>query len=199
MTPAEALAAFAGVALLVTLTPGPDTLLVLRAALVGGVRTAWPTAFGIALGCLVWGAASALGLTLLLRQYPLLYDGVRLLGFAYLLWLGLNLLLRRPRAARTDSGGGFVVGLVTNLLNPKVGLFYVALTSQFLPAGVPPFVWLLLLATIHAAMGLLWFAALIHSTAGAARRLSVPLPWFNRVAGLLLIAAAGYGFSRSTP
>lgn len=201
MTPAEALGAFAGVALLVTLTPGPDTLLVLRAALAGGRRAAWATACGIALGCLCWGAASALGLTVLLRGQPLLYDAVRLLGLAYLLWLGLTLLLRRPQPADGTAlgAGGFVQGLVTNLLNSKVGLFYLALTSQFLPAGVSPFAWLLLLAAVHAAMGLAWFAVLIRLTDRAARRFAVPLPWLNRMAGLLLLAAAGYGAVRHAP
>ena len=135
------------VPLALTLTPGLDTALVLRAALTRGRRDAAPTAAGIVTGLFVWGAAAAVGISALLTASQVAYDVLRFAGAAYLVWFGLRLLVRAVRATPGAEPSGVAdsspwraarQGLTTNLLNPKVGVFYVALLPQFLPAGGDP-------------------------------------------------------------
>ncbi len=179
MTLGAAVLAFAVVAAALTVTPGLDTALVLRAALTRGRREAAATAAGIVAGLFVWGAAAAVGVSALLTASPLAYDVLRWSGAVYLVWFGLRLLVRvlRPRGKpdgppelRAGSAWRAArVGLTTNLLNPKVGVFYAALLPQFLPAGSDPLAVGLLLAGVHAVLSVVWFAALI-ALAGALSR-----------------------------
>ena len=128
-----------------------DTALVLRAALTRGRRDATATAAGIVAGLFVWGAAAAVGVSALLTASQVAYDVLRSGDWLY--WSA-------PAAARTGGPGrppprraplaGGPAGLATNLLNPKVGVFYVALLPQFLPAGADPLAVGLLLAGVHA-------------------------------------------------
>jgi threonine/homoserine/homoserine lactone efflux protein len=192
-----AILAFALVALLGVLTPGLDTMVVLRHALLGGRTVGIAVVLGISLGCLVWGAASTLGLTALLVASETAYRVVQLLGAAYLIWLGASGLWRslRHRGAAPDvevrvvgAGRGFRAGFVTNLLNPKVGVFYMSLLPQFLPVG-GHIGWGALLVAMHIAIGLAWLGALVV-LAGRARRVlsreSVKR-WLDRAtAGVLL-------------
>lgn len=187
------LAAFTLAALLVTITPGIDTALVLHTAASRGAQAAWRAALGIALGCLVWGLLAAAGLSALLLASSTLFGVIKLAGAAYLVWLGIGL-LRAPRAGFDDtppSGGRstFRKGLLTNLLNPKVGLFYVAFLPQFLPAGAAPFVMVSAMALIHAALGLIWFGALIAATVRIDRLIRRPgvLLWLDRITGALFV------------
>ena len=181
VTLGAAVLSFAFVATALTVTPGLDTALVLRAALAQGRREAAATAGGIVAGLFVWGAAAAVGVSALLTASELAFDVLRYAGAAYLVWFGARLLWR---AARPGPDGGppetvpavsawraARLGLFTNLLNPKVGVFYVALLPQFLPAGSDPLAVGLLLAGVHGAISLLWFALLIV-LAGATRRRS---------------------------
>ena len=171
MTLGTAVLAFAVVAAALTVTPGPDTALVLRAALTRGRREATATAGGIVAGLFVWGAAAAVGVSALLATSRLAYDVLRWAGAAYLLWFGLRLLVRalRPdpatgRPEGADGGSAWRaarLGLTTNLLNPKVGVFYAALLPQFLPVGSDPLLVGLLLAGVHALLSVAWFALLI--------------------------------------
>lgn len=171
MSLGTAVGTFAVVATVLTVTPGLDTALVLRAALVQGRRAAAATAGGIVAGLFVWGAAAAAGVSALLSASELAFDVLRFVGTTYLVWFGLRLLLRalrpRPDGALPDTTPGRAgwraarVGLLTNLLNPKVGVFYVALLPQFLPAGSDPLAVGLLLAGVHGAISLSWFALLI--------------------------------------
>lgn len=169
--------AFAAVAALVTITPGLDTMLVLRTTVAGGRRTGFLTAAGIATGLLCWGAASAAGLTALLAASRLAFDVLRIAGACYLLWLGGQALWRARREAATEElpepdmsgAAAYRTGLVTNLLNPKIGVFYMSLLPQFLPADAPVFGTSMLFAVIHVAEGLAWCALLVGA-AGAARR-----------------------------
>jgi threonine/homoserine/homoserine lactone efflux protein len=175
--------AFAAVAALVTITPGLDTMLVLRAAISGGWRTGLPAAAGILTGCLLWAVASAAGLTALLATSRFAFDILRLAGACYLCWLGARALWTARRRAH-EAGpedvtpiSGLVAlrqGLITNLLNPKVGLFYMSLLPQFLPDGAPVLWTSLLFALIHNAEGLLWFSAIILTAAAARRTLTRP-------------------------
>ena len=157
--------AFAAVAALLTVTPGADTALVLRAAVGGGPRAAMVAGAGVCLGVLVWGAATAVGLAALVAASPTAYDALRLAGAAYLLWLGIRTwrTAGEPHDA-PRSNRWFRTGLLTNLLNPKVAVFYVSFLPQFVPDGVPVLPASLLLACGHAVEGLLWFGLLATAT-----------------------------------
>jgi threonine/homoserine/homoserine lactone efflux protein len=174
---------FSVVALALTLTPGLDTALVLRSALTRGRRDAAATAAGIVAGLFVWGAAAAVGVSALLTASRVAYDALRLAGAAYLVWFGLRLLVRAARGAAAAESQGTAQdsawraarqGLATNLLNPKVGVFYVALLPQFLPSGSNPLAAGLLLAGVHALISVVWFALLILLASALAARLRRP-------------------------
>jgi threonine/homoserine/homoserine lactone efflux protein len=128
---------FLGAGLALNLTPGPDMLYVAARSTSEGRRAGVVSALGIGAGTLVHIAALALGLSALLAAVPLLYDVVRLGGAAYLVWLGLRALLR-PAEAHDDAPPPpaslatiFRQGVVTNVLNPKVALFFLAFLPQF--------------------------------------------------------------------
>lgn len=184
MTLGSAVLPFAVVAGVLTVTPGLDTALVLRAALARGRRKAAATAAGIVAGLFVWATAAAVGVSALLSASRLAYDVLRWAGAAYLVWFGLRLLLRalRPRPAAERPEGMDVgsawraarLGLTTNVLNPKVGIFYAALLPQFLPAGNDPLLVGLLLSGVHAALSVAWFALLIVLASALGRRLRRP-------------------------
>jgi threonine/homoserine/homoserine lactone efflux protein len=175
------LLAFVAAASILTVTPGVDTAMVLRSAAGGGARAAWFAGLGIAAGCLVWGALVSVGLGALIAASPLAYGVLKGLGAAYLLWLGIGLMLR-PRGGIGEGGAGVSRdawtamrrGLLTNLLNPKVGVFYVTFLPQFVPAGVGVAGFSFLLACIHVVLGLLWFALLIAATRPLGRWLARP-------------------------
>ncbi|THD53379.1 LysE family translocator [Phenylobacterium sp.] len=200
MTVLQALLAFSLAAGLLTITPGLDTALVLRAAAVEGPRRAALAAIGIGLGCLVWGAAAALGLAALLQASAMAFNVLKWGGAAYLVWLGFGMLLK-PRD-RFDVGAGAASGasplawlhkgLLTNLLNPKIGVFYVSFLPQFLPKGVAPAPFIFLLAGLHVLMGLVWFAVLIAATRPIAKALKTPevVRWLDRATGLVFL---GFG------
>jgi threonine/homoserine/homoserine lactone efflux protein len=167
---AASLAAYLAAASLLTITPGLDTALILRTAATGNARRAALAGLGIATGCFAWAALVALGLGALLAASHLAYTILRWVGAAYLLWVGLRM-LRHPRrsfaspeSADEPRGSAFVTGALTNLLNPKVGVFYVTFLPQFVPAGVSAAPYMLLLGAIHAVLGLIWFACLILAT-----------------------------------
>lgn len=136
---------------------------------------------GIVTGCLVWAALVALGLGALLAASRLAYTILRWTGAAYLLWVGYKM-LRNPRrafdsATGTDGlrGTPFATGALTNLLNPKVGVFYVSFLPQFVPPNVPVGPYILMLGAIHALLGLIWFACLIAATRPIASWLKKPI------------------------
>lgn len=195
MSPLEqSLIAFTLAAALLTITPGLDTALVLRTAAAEGTRRAFAAALGICLGCLAWGTLVAVGLGMLLQASEIAYLALKWIGAAYLLYLGVRLIF----AARDADTGApepaersnwFARGLLTNLLNPKVGAFYVSFLPQFIPAGAHVASTTLLLAAIHAALGLLWFALLIGATRPLARALRNPalVRGLDRATGAVLI------------
>jgi threonine/homoserine/homoserine lactone efflux protein len=137
-----ALAAFAVAAALIVLLPGPDTLVVVRSLVRGGRPLGLLTALGNLCGLALWVSAASLGLSAVLRASELGYEVLRIVGAVYLIWLGVQSLrsLRRaavaPAPARSGVlGTGFVAGLLTNLLNPKVGVFFVTFLPGFVPHG----------------------------------------------------------------
>ncbi|SEG87728.1 Threonine/homoserine/homoserine lactone efflux protein [Nonomuraea solani] len=189
---------FAAVAALLTLTPGLDTALILRTSLLAGRRPAWGVTLGIQLGTLVWGILTAAGLSALLAASQLAYDILRWAGAAYLIWMGLRMLLTRsgpqdaPEGQEVRFGTGFRRGLVTNLLNPKVGAFYVAMLPAFIPDEAPHALMGLLLAGVHVAEGLVWSALLIGfaTLMGGFLRSAVVRRVLDRLTGVVIV---GFG------
>jgi len=186
-----ALPGFALASTLLILAPGPDSLLVLRNTLRHGRRAGWVTASGTLSGLLAWAVAAAFGLSALLRASQLGYDAVRFAGAAYLVWLGVSSLrpARRahagpaatpgrpgtgpaapggPAPARARWGPVYLNGLLSNLFNPKIGVFFIAFLPGFLPAGaVTPLVPLALGLWFIAETGA-WLATLAWTAARGA-------------------------------
>jgi threonine/homoserine/homoserine lactone efflux protein len=151
-----------------------------------GRRSGLAVALGINTGVLIWGAAAAAGISELLVASRLAYDAVRFAGAIYLAWLGGVMLWRARRrsgigpaatasaepAGAAAQGGIFRSwwrGVATNLLNPKIAAFYIAVLPQFIPARAPHLLMGLILASVHDAEGITWFAILV-SVAHVARR-----------------------------
>jgi threonine/homoserine/homoserine lactone efflux protein len=200
MTTTQALLAFIAAASILTVTPGVDTALVLRSAAVGGPRPAAFAAVGIGLGCLMWGALVSLGLGALLATSQIAFTIVKMLGAAYLLWLGCGLIFR-PREAlnvgseatpQAEKWGALRRGLLTNMLNPKVGVFYITFLPQFVPAGASVAAFSSALACIHVLLGLGWFAVLIAATVPMNRLIQRPrvLKMMDRMTGAVFVAFA---------
>ncbi len=198
MTITESLLAFIAAASILTITPGVDTALVLRSAAAGGARPASYASIGIALGCLIWGAAVSIGLGALLAASEVAFTVVKWAGAAYLLYLGLKLVVH-PRqrfdlsevgSAQIESWQSLRQGLLTNLLNPKVGVFYITFLPQFVPTGANVGLFSFLLATIHVLLGLAWFAVLITATIPMGRVLRRPrvVKSMDRVTGGVFVA-----------
>jgi RhtB (resistance to homoserine/threonine) family protein len=196
-----ALLAFTGAAGLLTIVPGLDTMLVLRTATVEGPRRAMFAGLGICTGCLIWGVLVSLGLGAIFSVSNFAYHLLRIIGAGYLVYLGVRLLRQREPAQfeepdqtaelqqTTGASRWFARGLLTNLLNPKVGVFYVTFLPQFIPAGVNVVGFSVLLALIHDVEGILWFAALTLATQPLVRWLRRPkiLTLLNRLTGGIFI------------
>ena len=204
------LLAFALASTLVILAPGPDSLLVMRNTLRGGRGAGWVTASGTLSGLLVWVVAAALGLSELLRVSRFGSDVLRLAGAGYLIWLGLNSLglahrKRAGPAAGTRRGGmavaaagppgwgrAYRAGLLSNLLNPKVGVFFIAFLPGFIPRGVATAPSSLALGLWFMAETGAWLAALAWMTSRGVTWLRRPAVqrWLERLTGIVLI---GFG------
>jgi len=190
-----ALLAYTIAAALLTVTPGLDTALVLRTAASEGPRRALWAGLGIVTGCFIWAAIVAGGLSALLLASEFAYSALRWLGAAYLLYVGVRLLCQ-PRdrfnepLRRNRGRGAFGRGALTNLLNPKVGIFYVSFLPQFIPANVSVPSFTLLLGAIHGLLGLIWFLALITATRPLTLWLRRPpvVRWLDRATGGIFIA-----------
>jgi threonine/homoserine/homoserine lactone efflux protein len=184
---------FVGAAVLIALTPGADTALVVRNALVAGAPAARRTALGSTSGLLVWGAASACGIAAVLAASAAVFTTVKLAGAAYLIWLGLRAILRAgahaPEERRARGGSPFRQGLLCNLLNPKAGVFFTALLPQFVSPQDPVLVVSLLMTAIAAVASLAWlsvYAALVPRAGDVLRRPPVRRA-LDRLTGVVLI------------
>ena len=180
-----ALWAFVGVAALVIITPGPDTALTVRNALLGGRRAGVATAAGVALGLAVWTAAASAGLAALLVASEPAFVAVKLAGAAYLVLLGLQTLVHawrgRPvegdgqrEAARLRPGVALRQGLLNDLGNPKIAVFFTTLLPQFAPAHGPAFATLLAFGLLFCAMTFAWLCVYSAVVARAGRVLRRP-------------------------
>jgi RhtB (resistance to homoserine/threonine) family protein len=183
---------FVGAAIVIALTPGADTALVVRNALVAGAAPARRTALGTASGLMVWGAASACGVAAVLNASAEAYTTVKLAGAAYLIWLGIQAIRHagaREPAGGARSGSPFRQGLLCNLLNPKAGVFFTALLPQFVSPQDPALAVSLLLTAIAAVTSLMWltvYATLVPRAGDVLRRQPVRRA-IDRVTGTVLI------------
>ena len=186
------------------LTPGPDMALVTKNAVLHGRRAALGTALGACMGLAIWTVASALGVASLVRASATAFTILRVAGAVSLVWLGLQALRAargrwRPSGAPEpahgrvlDAGGGFRQGVLSNLANPKIAVFFTSLLPQFIGtdrAVLAPF---LALGGIFVALGLLWLCAyaLIAARASALLRRPRVKAAIDRVTGVVLI---GFG------
>ncbi len=198
------LALFATATLVLNATPGVDFALTVSRTLQHGPRAGAAAALGIAAGCVAHALAAAFGLAALLAAHPAALDAVRWAGAAYLAWLGVWMLRQAARGATPappqaaavpprSTAADFRVGLLTNLLNPKVALFFLAFLPQFVPAGTPSATLsFLLLGAWFVLQGTAFLLALV-AVAAVARRLRTR-PAVARalqaLGGLLFIALA---------
>jgi threonine/homoserine/homoserine lactone efflux protein len=186
---------FVAIAALVTITPGVDMALVMRNSLRGGMRAALATSLGIITGLLVWMFASAVGIASLLRASAEAFTVLKIVGAGYLVFLGVQTILQtrrgvRPPEERVRRSSPYRQGLLSNLLNPKVAVFYATFLPQFISAGDPVFAKTLLLGSIHLTMGLVWLPLYAYAVvrAGAALRRPSVMRAAERLTGTVLVA-----------
>lgn len=177
----SSLPAFLAVAAVVIVTPGPDTALTVRNTLVGGRTPGISTGVGVAAGQLLWALAASGGLASLLAASEPAFRALRLAGAAYLVYLGVGAFARALRGLagldpRTSARGpaesraprvAFRQGLVSNVTNPKMAVFFSSLLPQFAPSGEASFLGLLFLGVVFSAMTLAWLAAYAAAVAKA--------------------------------
>lgn len=193
--------AFALVAAVVTISPGADTLLVVRNALRGGRRDGILTAAGIGCGLYFHALLSAVGVSAILAHSAQAFLALRIAGAAYLAWLGFQSLragirgtpLKRPEEVpptTLPAARSFREGLLTNLLNPKVIVFYLALLPQFLSPRDPVLVKSLLLAAIHFAETLAWLSIVAWAVDRSRHFFLRPAlrRWMDSICGTVLVA-----------
>jgi threonine/homoserine/homoserine lactone efflux protein len=186
--------------LLLNITPGPDTAYIIGRGIQLGWRGGAVAALGIGCGCLVHVSGAAIGLSALLMASSAAFAVVKLIGAAYLLYTGVRMLLSRPPEMAADSAMAgaatslrqvFWQGALTNVLNPKVALFFLAFLPQFVDADSPhKALAFLLLGLIFVCNGTLWCLGVAAFAARAARRIRSSgraLLWINRVLGGLFV------------
>jgi threonine/homoserine/homoserine lactone efflux protein len=181
--------AFLAVSAVVIVTPGQDTALTIRNTLFGGRRNGVFTAAGVATGQAFWTIAASLGLAALLSASEPAFLAVRLAGAAYLIFLGLQTLFGWGHARRRtlDVRGAFRQGLISNLGNPKMAVFFTSLLPQF---GGDSFAALLVLGLVFCSMTFAWLTgyAFAVERAGDFLRRGRVRAWLDRVTGAVLIA-----------
>jgi threonine/homoserine/homoserine lactone efflux protein len=185
--------------LLLNFTPGVDTLYIVGRSTTQGAKAGAMAALGIGAGCLVHTLAAALGLSAILATSASALAIVKWVGAAYLVWMGVTMLRARPTAAARQArpalpaslGTVFAQGLLTNLANPKVALFFLAFLPQFIDADAPSkalaFVFLGLVFDVN---GTLWNLLVAWSAASVGRRFAmngIATIWFSRAVGSLFV------------
>ena len=193
-----AFAAFFAVAALVIVTPGQDTALTVRNSLLGGRRGGTFTAAGVAAGQAVWTLAASAGLAALLVASEPAFFAVKVVGAAYLGFLGVQSIVHAIRghvpataaqARELTPRAAFRQGIVSNLGNPKMAVFFSSLLPQFVP-GTPTFASLFALGIVFCLMTFSWLAlyAAVVERAGAVLRRPRVRRWLDAVTGTVLVA-----------
>lgn len=180
-----------------TITPGLDTTLIIRTATLEGRAKAFQAALGINLGCVAWGIIVACGLGALLMTSDLAFNVLKWAGAIYLAWLGLNLILKpRTQLANINetavTQNWFMRGFWGNLLNPKVGIFYISFLPQFIPPSSSPVIWTMGLVSIHVVLGFIWSILLIAAMQSVSSYLKRPkfIQYMDRITGSIFILFA---------
>ena len=184
-----------GLLVLLTISPGASFALVSAIAVSHGRADAFVASLGIATGIIVHSAASALGLSVVLAASPEAFTFLKAAGAAYLAYLGVRTLLRtRARASvaavRPSSGAFFNRGLLTNLLNPQVAVFYLTFLPQFIHPGEPVLAKSLLFGVSHGSVAIAWFAFYAYGLTAIASRVRSVQPWIQGISGFVLIGFA---------
>jgi len=194
-----ALLAWSALALAVTLVPGPDTLLVASHAARGGLRAGMAALAGITTGVVWYGALIAFGALSLLVAVPALFLAVKIVGAIYLAWLGFGMLRNAlkgeaPNVAKPiDLKTPYAQGFLTNALNPKIAIFYLAALPQFIGDGANPTAIGLMLLGVHALIGFVWlsFIAFAASRARAIKWHPNVSRWLEGAVGVFFVGVAG--------
>jgi RhtB (resistance to homoserine/threonine) family protein len=194
-----ALAPFLALSILLIVIPGPDTAVVTKNALLGGPRSGILASVGVSTGLTVWTVAAAFGISTLLRASAVAFLVLKLAGAAYLAWIGIQMLRSRgqaggePGRARGSRGARSLrQGLLSDLGNPKIAVFFTSFLPQFVRSDGSAFLSLLVLGITFAAITLLWlsfYSLLVGHASGVMRRPSVRRT-LDRLTGVVLI---GFG------
>jgi RhtB (resistance to homoserine/threonine) family protein len=194
---------FMGISVVVIVVPGPDTALVTKNAVLHDRRTAIGTALGVNAGLLVWTLASAFGVASVVRASDEAFTALKLIGAAYLIWLGVQAFRAARRGGshatarsteRSHPGvrGGFRQGALSNLANPKIAAFFTSVLPQFVHPGQTVLVPSLVLGTVFVLMGLVWLGAyaMVAVKASVILRRGRVSAAIDRLSGAILI---GFG------
>ena len=192
-------------AAVLTLVPGQDTMLVVRNVLRGGGRDGVITTFGICTGLFIHATLSALGVSIVLMRSATAFQVVKAAGAGYLAWLGIRSLVEAVRGGHypvkpeheLNTGGAspqrcFVEGFLSNLLNPKTAVFYLAFLPQFIRPTDPVLQKSLLLASIHYVEGIVWLVVVSVAVDRMRKLLMAPRVrrWLDGICGAVFV---GFG------
>lgn len=193
---------FIGISAIVIVVPGPDTAVVTKNVLMHGRRTALGTSLGVGAGLSVWTLAAALGIASVVRASWVAFTVLKLAGALYLIWLGIQALRDANHSTATgatplttgkrtiSARGGFRQGFLSDLANPKIGIFFTSLLPQFVDPGRPVLLPFLALGSVFVVMTIVWLGAYCLIAARAAHTLTKPRvrAALDRVTGTVLIA-----------
>ena len=191
---------FVAVATIIVVVPGPDMALVARNTLAGGRSAGLRTATGTLLGLAVHAGAALVGLSVVIAASATAFNVVKLVGASYLVWLGLNTLWASRNRVPLDqapqpslsrvANAHLLQGVLTNVLNPKLAVFFLSFLPQFVDGSMPATPQILLLASTFIAMGAIWlvmYVVAIDQLSGVLTRPAVKR-WLDRVIGTTLVA-----------
>jgi threonine/homoserine/homoserine lactone efflux protein len=200
----DLLLAYLAVATLLAISPGPDTMFVLASSASGGPRNGVAATLGIASGSVIHASAAALGISALIAASPVAFEVLRVGGALYLAWIGAQAIFRLWRGlsersdttatTRVSTAVSYRRGFVTNVLNPKVAIFYVAFLPQFADVSLGHLpLQIFLLGCIHNAIGVVWLTGLAVASGRmtqALARSSRARAWLDGTAGAIYLVLA---------
>jgi RhtB (resistance to homoserine/threonine) family protein len=194
------LAPFLALSVLLILIPGPDTAVVTKNALLGGRRLGVAAAFGVSIGLVIWTCAAALGIAALLKASDVAFNALKIAGAVYLIWIGIQMLRSRDSlaapggapAGRDHTVRALRQGLLSDLGNPKIAVFFTSFLPQFVHGSGSAFAPLLVLGGIFAALTLAWLLAygIVVGRASAFIRRPLVRKSLDRFTGVVLV---GFG------